>query len=253
MKSWVAQVSGRRHLGAFSLTRLSWEEDAPSIQLGQFLLVRPVQSWDPYLRWVVFPVLQDEQAGWWVYPARPSALAFLPRIAEGTPCPTWGPRGQGFPRVPKGAHVVVLIAERQVPYLLGVITHSAATADVVCLLVREADASLLPNGWSWLPASVEVTAIPSTPERLQAALAELLPWADYVFACGAADWPPQLRRAWETTRGALPQGRIFVLLPHGLVCGLGLCDACCIPTPRGTLRACRQGPVIDVGRWWSHG
>lgn len=250
MKAWKATVLPPQDIGAFRFARLIWDEPSPPVQPGQFVLVRALPTWDPYLRPVFVCIWQDTEAAWWVYPSRVTGLNPVTALAPGTECLVWGPLGQGVPDVPAAAHVVVLVGERHVPFVLGLIRSFARQADVVTLLVRAGEKPYLPSDWSWLPPSVEAISVPEDAGAIQEALAALALWADYVFACGHHEWPELVRQVWHARRSALPPQRVFAVMPEGFICGLGLCDACRLITPRGEVRLCRQGPVLDVSRWW---
>ncbi len=247
----LARVAGREQMGAFALVRLQGEHLASRARPGQFWLARPWSGWDPYLRVPVFFVRSPAADTCWIYPARPTHADLWHHLAEGTLCPLWGPVGAGFPEPEAASNVLLVVAETHVPYVLGLIDRVAARANVVAVVAREGHR--LPADLSWLPPSVEFLAVSPEPHALVAALSDLLTWADYLFAAGPSTWPALLVQAWERVRTTLPTGRAYILLPDGLLCGLGVCDRCRLDTPRGPLRVCRKGPVLDLARWWAQG
>ena len=63
-----------------------------------------------------------------------------------------------------------------------------------------------------------------------------------VYACGP---PPML----EAVRGICAEARIpaQLAMESGMACGFGACFGCAVPTRRGLLRLCLDGPVLDAG------
>jgi dihydroorotate dehydrogenase electron transfer subunit len=62
-----------------------------------------------------------------------------------------------------------------------------------------------------------------------------------VYACGP---PPMLEavRAMCAARGVPAQ----LALESGMACGFGACFGCVVPTKRGLIRLCLEGPVLDA-------
>ncbi len=94
---------------------------------------------------------------------------------------------------------------------------------------------------------------------LQAALPHL-EWADRVCICGPVAMCSAAHRCAEGGRGVAPDDRTTlstkaaqrlldaeVSLELRMGCGVGACYACSIPTVRGRLKVCRDGPVFRFG------
>ncbi|MCK9357335.1 MAG: hypothetical protein M0R22_09380 [Dehalococcoidia bacterium] len=94
---------------------------------------------------------------------------------------------------------------------------------------------------------------------VQAALPHL-DWADRIYICGPVAMCSAARRCAEGGRGVAPEDgaslstkaaqRLLdaeVSLELRMGCGVGACYACSIPTVRGRLKVCRDGPVFRFG------
>ena len=63
-----------------------------------------------------------------------------------------------------------------------------------------------------------------------------------VFACGP---PPMLEAVRALAASHLAPAQLA--LESGMACGFGACFGCVVPTKRGYLRLCVDGPVLDAG------
>ncbi len=72
-------------------------------------------------------------------------------------------------------------------------------------------------------------------------IADFLPEADQVFACG----PLEMYRAMATQTPALDKP-VQVSLEARMGCGLGVCFGCTIKTTSGLKQVCRDGPVFEL-------
>ncbi len=248
MGHWDAQVVGLEQVGTLVFVHVACPPLNAVSRLGQFVLVRPLPRWDPYLRSVMFLVAHPSQETWWLYAQDLAQSTFRELWQHTAVCSLWGPWGSGFPALSPGGRVLVMTAERYAAYVLGAVHEWARGMDVVFLLLREG--GLLPEAPTWLPPSVEFIPVARNGAEFWAAAQRLLAWTDYVFMCGPSSWPSEVARMWEETRSALTPGRVFALLVDGITCGLGVCDTCVWDTPRGTVRLCRRGPVVDLAHWW---
>lgn len=94
---------------------------------------------------------------------------------------------------------------------------------------------------------------------LQAALPHL-DWADHVYVCGPVAMCAAAHRCVGEGRGVAMEDGVTlskrtaqrlldaeVSLELRMGCGVGACYACSIPTVRGRLKVCRDGPVFRFG------
>jgi len=89
--------------------------------------------------------------------------------------------------------------------------------------------------------------------RVTEALADLLPWADQLCACGP--WPMlatlgSMREDAERASGPYAGGRVLaeatIAVEQHMGCAMGVCRACVIVTAHGNARVCREGPVFSL-------
>ncbi len=249
MSGRLAHIAGQERMGSLHLTRVHCPKFAPQLRPGYFVLLRLSSVWDPYLRLPLFPVVIDSMT-WLVYHHAVDlpGLPLLHQAPPGTQVQVWGPFGTSFPRVEPNARVLVVAQEIYVPYVLGLARDVAVDHDVV--LVVERNVKVLPDDLYWLPPAVEFQPVVPSGGRLEEVLSSLVSWADRVFVAGPSHWPHyiayQLERLWPS----FPPGRAFALVPDGIMCGLGVCHRCAISTPRGPVRVCRKGPVLDLAEWF---
>ena len=109
---------------------------------------------------------------------------------------------------------------------------SARLLPLIRLALDQGAAVLLLAGSSpeSLPSSVEMMPVSS--------LGEAVAWADYL----ALDLPREALSD-TTVRGAAGQALVITPMPCG---GMADCGACAIHVRRGSLLACKDGPVLDL-------
>ncbi len=249
MRGVTARVAGQEWLGNFLFLRLHSPTLAERLRPGHFILVRLLPTWDPYMRLALFPATLGPLS-WLVYvpPTQGVSRRILAYAPPGTPVTVYGPFGQPFPEPAAQGNVLAIAQEPYVPYLLGLVQRAANTANVVFLVERTGAG--LPSDLTWLPPAVEFQQTEGNPKHLEARVRDLLSWADYVYVAGPRHWPPYFARVLEQVWLTSPRGRAFAIVPDGIRCGLGLCSSCVLDVRRGTVRACRKGPVFDLGEWF---
>ncbi len=250
MSRLTAHIAGQETLGTFHLVRLHCPQLAERLHPGHFILARVLPTWDPYLRTALFPARVDRLSCLiYIPPDAGRAASLLLHAPTGTPIHVWGPAGHPFPPPRPQSNVLIIAQEPFVPYVLGLAHTASHVADTVLLVERTGNA--LPSDLGWLSPSVEFHQVPAEGNALETACHTLIPWADVVFVAGPRHWPRYIAHLLEQTWPLLEPGRAYAILPHGITCGLGLCDRCALDTPRGRLRACRKGPVLDLGEWFA--
>jgi dihydroorotate dehydrogenase electron transfer subunit len=192
----------------------------------EWCLFVPVQSYDPGYQW----------------------LAALPKDAM---INAIGPLGNGF-QIQSGSHNLLLLADLNdnpawLPWLMPLIEPILDQGGRVTLLVYTSQP--LPTGLlDTLPTALEVRTLYNANEW-QAALSETLRWADQVCAGIPAAAYSALYQNIRTGRFHITEGFAQVLVRVDLLCGVGACLACVIPTPGGGFtRACVHGPVFDLAQ-----
>ena len=174
---------------------------------------------------------------------------WLTRLEAGEPVNLVGPLGIGFRLMPHSRSLLLVADLARMALLLPLVDEMLDRGGKVVLLVQlqaGGDADQIKPLIDRLPLAVEVQrAAPGA--EWQAALAQLIPWADQV--CGAL---PQAEIAGLITqmkrlRFRLGQGFGQLLVEADLACGWGSCLACIVPLGNGShTRACVHGPVMDA-------
>jgi dihydroorotate dehydrogenase electron transfer subunit len=76
-------------------------------------------------------------------------------------------------------------------------------------------------------------------------IADYVPWADQIFACGPEPMYRTLRAVADPLRINL-KPKVHISVERGMACGLGACLGCVVETGRGMMASCVQGPVFDM-------
>ena len=164
-----------------------------------------------------------------------------------------GPFGNGFQLQTESRNLLLMADLSRVCKLLPLIEQMLDRGGRVMLLLNAAEAGQGNLGYQSvianLPLAVEVrlTEGASWVDGWQPPLAELLRWADQL--CVAAELSTYQPLAYEIKqhRFRLEDGFAQVLVDADLLCGVGACLACVVPTANGGLtRTCVHGPVLDL-------
>lgn len=202
------------------------------------------------------------------------------RLLPGAKVDMLGPLGRGFRLTPAGHPPARLLLIAQVDRL-PLLTPLFQAAPSVVLVVDAATRAQLPppsrfppmlelvlvtldgsTGYlgplaSRAPAgeeSVGATAgrevhrvdVPVGMERVGTRLRELVAWAECVCVAHELDRYPALARTVKDVRLQPFPDFAQALVRVPMACGVGVCDVCRIATRRGELRACVDGPVLDL-------
>jgi len=161
----------------------------------------------------------------------------------GTPINLLGPFGQGFHRLPHGRNLLILCDGATAPLFLGISNELLDQGGRVTFVVRGEEAAAVVEA---LPIPVEVRLAP-TPAGWQEQLGETLRWADQVCTALPRPFLAPLADAIRGQRFRLEEGFAQALIQADLLCGVGACLACVVPTREGRYsRACVHGPVFDL-------
>jgi dihydroorotate dehydrogenase electron transfer subunit len=215
-----------------------------SAQAGQFVMLRCGEGYDPYLRRAL-PVhrFTPEGIALCFRPSDP-ALAWLGARPLGTVLDLLGPCGRGFDLPPKASHIGLVVQGPGIVPLLGILDRTAAAVR----LIAEVPTASQVYPRELLPREVEY--LPFVGHTQRAAFWEAVEpacrWAERVYAAGAPPFYRDLRLVCERARLGLRAGFVQVWGEAELVCGLGLCRGCAVPTRQGRKHACLDGPAFDL-------
>lgn len=243
-------VTDRAEHGAYVVLSVR-DPDGPDPQPGQFYMLRAAARWGggagerPFLP-RAFSVLRARGAGerlelQFLLEAVGPGTVRLCELTEGERLSVVGPLGIGFTS-PRAGHRPVLVGggvgiaplaiwqdglDPVTPVLLGFRDgpHAAGAALLPGARVATDDGSVGHHGL--------VTELLAA-ELDRDSRAE-------VYACGP---PPMLEavRRLCAERGIPAQ----LALEAGMACGFGACFGCVVPTARGLIRLCLEGPVLDA-------
>lgn len=158
-----------------------------------------------------------------------------------------GPFGQGFVLHEQTRNLLLLADLRTVAMFLPLVDELLDRQGRVTLILsanpQDAESII-----TRLPISVEVHVAQSDDEWQQH-LDRSLAWSDQLCAATPRHDHARLVTAIRRNRFHLQEGFAQVLVEADLVCGVGACLACVVPTADGGLtRACVHGPVFDLVR-----
>jgi len=165
----------------------------------------------------------------------------------GTPINLLGPFGQGYTLQPASRNLLILADLTTLPIVLGISDQMLDRGGRVTLILRvdeaaQSTATLVDQ----LPLPVEVRLATSA-AQWQEQLAETVRWADQIAVALPLATLPTLRQTIEQHRFRLEAGFVQALVQADLLCGVGACLACVVPTrDGGYTRACVHGPVFDL-------
>ncbi len=226
---------------------------------GRYFLARCAEEvdgerteWSIYLRRPLYAVQQ--RGGEWLLHLPPDddpGHAWLRRRAEGAGVHLLGPFGNGFALPDSGRNLLLLADLTDNPgwlaLLLALLEPMLDRGGRVTLLLR-LNGSLDEAALSHLPIAVEIHTAPDEAAWAKA-LSTAIPWADQI----CAGLPPSrygpLAQAVQAKRFRLEEGFCQILVQADILCAVGACLACVIPTANGGItRACTHGPVFDLTR-----
>jgi len=244
---------------AYENTHLLWLS-APAVGraagAGQFLMVRCCEGYDPLLPRPMsfhrFRRAGDERQFALLFDVRGRGTEWLARREPGDAFDLFGPLGRGF-AVDKASNNLLLVAGGiGVAALVALADEAAADGRSLTLLQGARTAArLFPT--ALLPSEVEVVTATDDGSAghcgpVTDLLAQYLPWADQVFACG----PTAMFRAMAAVvRQRGPAGEasrkpVQVLLEERMGCGTGVCYSCAVFTRRGVRLVCKDGPRFEL-------
>lgn len=176
---------------------------------------------------------------------------WLSRREAGDPVYAWGPLGRGFAVGRASQHLLLVAGGIGVAPLVWLADEEVRRGRSVTLVAGGRSAGQIFPA-ALLPPEVEliVTTEDGSAGRKGLAtdvFAELLDWADQVFACG----PNAMFQAMaRIAREGRSRRSIQVLLEERMGCGTGICYGCAIETRKGLRLVCKDGPRFDLREVW---
>jgi dihydroorotate dehydrogenase electron transfer subunit len=242
----LAEVTAHRHVGAYDVLSCD-DPDGPAPDPGQFYMLAAAERWGggederPFLP-RAFSVLRPRAGGLdFLLEAVGPGTRRLSELRPGDGLWLAGPFGRGFAPPRDGRRPLLVGGGVGIAPLA--IWQDALGDDALALLgFRDAAHA---EGAALL-AGARVSTDDGSAGH-QGPVTDLLA-ADLgadrhaeVYACGP---PPMLDavRALCAERGVPAQ----LALESGMACGYGACFGCVVPTKRGLIRLCLDGPVLDA-------
>jgi len=239
----------------YQLVRLQAPALATRVQPGQFVTADPSSlraSLGGALRHPLLPAtVRAEGLDLLLPPAHPAAA-----LAAGQRVNLLGPLGKPL-RLPHPPARLLLVADGQhLPALLPAAHRALANGCPVALLLSVPTAAALYPP-SRLPPALEIHLVTADGSAghdgslldLLTGSGEaplLLTWADRILLATDPVLYPALAEATRAARlSPSPDFAQALLLPT-IVCGVGACRGCAVPTRRGYRRACTDGPFFDL-------
>lgn len=218
---------------------------------GRFLMIHCSDALDPLLpRPMSFHRFREsagEREFAVLYDVRGRGTTWLSRRQAGDTLTVFGPLGRGFDLKRETHNVLLVAGGLGVAGVMPLADEAVAGGRSVTLLhgARRADL-LFPH--NLLPTDVEMVSATDDGSaghrgRVTDLLAELLPWADQVFACGPN---PMFASLAEVVKSARSRKPVQALLEERMGCGTGVCYGCAVFTRKGVRLVCKDGPRFDL-------
>jgi len=181
---------------------------------------------------------------------RDGGLEWLAKRVPGDLLNLLGPFGNGFTLKPDPHNLLILVDMRDDPswiwQLLPLCEQALDRGSRVTLLIRSLDDSLISGLVPQLPVQVEVRTV-STKRQWLEQIHSTIAWSDQLCAGVPPESYAELLDIVRNTRFRVDENYAQILVRADLLCGVGACLACAVPTARGGYtRACVHGPVFDL-------
>lgn len=218
---------------------------------GRFLMVHPTDTHDPLLARPMSYHRFRQSAGETqfaiLYDVRGRGTGILSRKRPGDTLPIFGPLGKGYRLDPRSQNVLLIAGGLGVAAVIALADQALGAGKSVTLLQGARTAGkLFPH--QMLPREVE--AVSATDDgtaghhgRVTDLLADYLPWADQIFACGPN---PMFASMAEVLRGVRSRKSVQALLEERMGCGTGVCYGCAVFTGKGVRLVCTDGPRFEL-------
>ena len=218
---------------------------------GRFLMMKCSYSLDPLLPRPMsfhrFRVSNDERQFAILYDVRGRGTKWLSERGAGDEIEIFGPLGHGYEVDKSTQHLLLVAGGLGVAAVVALADQAVESGQSVTLLqgARSAEYLFPPT---LLPKEVEAIAATDDGSAghhglVTELLAERMPWADQVFACGPTPMFAAMAAIVRDMRSAKP---IQALLEERMGCGTGVCYGCAVFTPKGVRLVCRDGPKFEL-------
>lgn len=179
-----------------------------------------------------------------------AGYAWLAKRENGDSLDLLGPFGNGFSLLPEMQNLLLFAdIEDDTAWfwkLLSLCEQALDRGGRVTFLIRAATKESVAGLVRHLPVQVEVRTTLGAGQWLEQ-VESTVAWADQVCAGVPAESYGELLTLVRTARFRIDRNFAQVLVNTDLLCGVGACLVCAIPTARGGLtRACVHGPVFDL-------
>ena len=225
---------------------------------GQFVHVRPGPRFDPLLRRPYSFNRIDRKAGEIELIVKPLGEGgeWIAARRAGDTLDLLGPLGTAFVIRRDTKNLLLVAGGTGIAPMRVLAEQESARRNVTLVMGGRSIHYLWPS--HRLPAAVEYVTTTDDgsfglPGRVTDALADLLPWADQLCACGP--WPMlaalgTMREGAERASAPYAGRRVLaeatIAVEQHMGCAVGVCRACVIVTTDGNARVCREGPVFAL-------
>jgi dihydroorotate dehydrogenase electron transfer subunit len=182
-----------------------------------------------------------------LYDVRGRGTQWLSRRRSGDEIAVFGPLGRGYEVASDTQHLLLVAGGLGVAAVVALADDAIAQGRSVTLLQgARSGAHLFPP--SLLPKEVESIAATDDGSAghkglVTDLLADKLPWADQVFACGPNPMFGSIAGVVRDMRSRKP---VQALLEERMGCGTGVCYGCAVFTRKGVRLVCKDGPRFDL-------
>lgn len=254
---WATIQTSFAPMTDITLLRVSSPAIAQRAQPGQFVMVRVLPSWDPFLR---TPLLiagidaEDDALTLWV-PAGSVARERMQQLRMGSQLDLLGPLGRPFIRR-GGLRQVLLVAEGNGGGPLLSLAHEFLSTGIETALLAVIPSDTEPYPPEALPVALEYQRAPRG--EAGAIAHEMIRWAGTIYAAGSRQFYTDLVAAIRDARPGQRGGFAFGIWvepfgweppgwrPARLACGLGACASCLVSMGNGSRLTCLDGPTFDL-------
>ncbi len=183
-----------------------------------------------------------------LFDVRGRGTAWLSRRRPGDALSVLGPLGHGFVNKPRASNLLLVAGGLGVAGLLALADQAVSEGKSVTLLhgARTAD-QIFPS--RLLPPQVELAVATDDGSAghkgyVTDLLAQHLPWADEIFACGPNSMFASMA---HVLRQQQSRKSVQVLMEEHMACGTGVCYGCAVFPRRGGVRlVCKDGPRFEL-------
>jgi len=248
----IARVLSQEEL--YQDTFLMWLSCPPvarGASPGRFLMIHCAEGYDPLLpRPISFHRFRDsagERQFAILYDVRGRGTAWLSERQAGDRLTVFGPLGRGYALSPRAQHLLLVAGGLGVAAVVALADEAVGRGKALTLLQGARTASklyppeLLPKDVEVLSATDDGSAGHHGP--VTGLLADHLPWADEVFACGPSAMFRAMSQVLAEARTRKP---VQALMEERMGCGTGICYGCAVFTRRGVRLVCKDGPRFEL-------